>query len=353
MSSKKDIPFTGERVVPGRSPSWLTLEHLLRYRFASYFTPGCRVLDLGCGTGYGAFLLADKARLVVGADNSEEAVQYAREHYRRPNLRFEAADCRSLPFEANAFDVVTLFEVIEHLPEQEACLNEVKRVLKSSGLLLLSTPNPDRSTKQVEEENPFHFKELRQGELLELLGRHFAHVHLFYQCEFSASAIHPAASDEMGMNYKVEQSMARGDPKYFVLVCSQQSDSVSVPTVLGVDGIERQIMTIRELRESQREIDALLGQREANQREYAENLRAHGRELEARQREIEALLRQRAAHAARIAELERHVAKLEPQVQELTWLYRWIPVNRLARRYLYGKNLRRRILSFFSHHKLN
>ena len=61
------IEFTGERVVPGQVDADLWNEHLARYAFAAPLAPGKRVLDAGCGSGYGSAELARTARTVVGA----------------------------------------------------------------------------------------------------------------------------------------------------------------------------------------------------------------------------------------------------------------------------------------------
>jgi len=145
MTSQKnhrELAFTGERVVPGKTPELLVLEHLVRYRLALGFAGRRKVLDIGCGTGYGAALLAEKARLVVGVDNAADGIDFARENYRRPHLHYARADCRQLPFPNRFFDVVVLFEVIEHIAEQERCLGEIRRVLAAGGCLIVSTPNP-------------------------------------------------------------------------------------------------------------------------------------------------------------------------------------------------------------------
>jgi SAM-dependent methyltransferase len=62
-----DLSFTGERVVPGKTPQFLVLEHLVRYGFAARFAGDCKVLDVGCGTGYDASLPAREPNRVVGS----------------------------------------------------------------------------------------------------------------------------------------------------------------------------------------------------------------------------------------------------------------------------------------------
>jgi len=89
--------FTGERVIPGEVDIDLMNEHLARYTFAARLARGKRVLDAGCGAGYGSAELAQAAHDVVGIDCAIEAVNFARANYRLPNLQFEQATCTALP----------------------------------------------------------------------------------------------------------------------------------------------------------------------------------------------------------------------------------------------------------------
>src|SRR2546427_581269 len=102
---------------------------------------GRRVLDAGCGSGYGADLLVREAREVLGIDISDDAIDYARRHYRADNLRFERASCLEIPAPDGSFDLVMAFELIEHLADWQAFLREVRRVLAPGGQFLVSTPN--------------------------------------------------------------------------------------------------------------------------------------------------------------------------------------------------------------------
>src|SRR5947209_10327949 len=81
--------FTGERVIPGEVDVDLLNEHIARYAFAARLAHGKRVLDAGCGAGYGSAELAHTAQSVIGMDISAEAVEFARANYRLPNLTFE------------------------------------------------------------------------------------------------------------------------------------------------------------------------------------------------------------------------------------------------------------------------
>ena len=90
--------FTGERLIPGQVDVDLLNEHLARYAFAVRLARGKRVLDAGCGAGYGAEELSHLAESVVGLDVAAEAIEFAQANYRRPNLRFEQASCTAMPF---------------------------------------------------------------------------------------------------------------------------------------------------------------------------------------------------------------------------------------------------------------
>src|SRR5712691_7147315 len=119
--------FTGERVIPGQVNDDLWAEHFSRYVFAARMAAGRRVLDVGCGTGYGTAELARTAVSATGCDIAAEAIEYARLHY--PEARFFRASAACLPFRAASFDLITAFEVIEHLREWPEFLRETARVL--------------------------------------------------------------------------------------------------------------------------------------------------------------------------------------------------------------------------------
>ncbi len=92
--------------------------------------PGERILDLGCGTGHLTAQIAESGVEVVGIDASEDMVRVASENY--PDIRFEVADARSLPFE-NEFDAVFSNAVLHWVRPPEAVVESVWRTLRPGG----------------------------------------------------------------------------------------------------------------------------------------------------------------------------------------------------------------------------
>ena len=176
------MEFTGERLIPG-TPRFETMivEELSRLNFVRDHFIGKRVLDAGCGVGYGSHFIAENgARFVLGVDIATEAVGHGNAQYRRDNLVFTAMDCSRLAIEDECFDVVCSIELIEHLVEVDRYLREVCRVLDPEGLYYLSTPNRKVSSRPDGQASwPFHEKEFSLDELRELLEGYFAEVEIW------------------------------------------------------------------------------------------------------------------------------------------------------------------------------
>jgi SAM-dependent methyltransferase len=163
------LPLTGERTIPGLAEEnyWFR-RHEVVYERLSDRCAGRDVLEAGCGEGYGADLIADVARRVIGLDYDEATVAHVRARY--PRVEMLHGNLAALPVADESVDVVVNFQVIEHLWDQGQFVGECARVLRPGGVLLMSTPNritfsPGRDTPI----NPFHTRELNAAELTELL----------------------------------------------------------------------------------------------------------------------------------------------------------------------------------------
>jgi SAM-dependent methyltransferase len=199
-------------------------EHFLRYQWAAELVAGKRVLDAGCGTGYGAALMAASgAKEVIGVDVAEDAVSRARE---LSDAEFHVADVRNLPFTDDAFEVVTCFEVIEHVNRADEVLAELKRVLsRQGGLLLISSPNRNAYPSG----NPHHVTEFLPDELGTKVRRLFPNVVLYRQDSFLASAITdaqaPPVADlgvEVALPAHFGTKLKPGAQPYFLIAASQR-----------------------------------------------------------------------------------------------------------------------------------
>lgn len=101
---------------------------------------GKDVLEIGCGSGYGAFLLNQlEPKSYIGLDVMEEQIGLAKNKY--PQFDFIVRDAEDLSqFENNSKDVVVIFGVLHHIPNWRKTLDEIKRVLKPNGSLFLEEP---------------------------------------------------------------------------------------------------------------------------------------------------------------------------------------------------------------------
>jgi len=220
------LEFTGERFIPGTAGE-IWHEHWHRYHFAAPLVADLEVLDVACGEGYGSALLATRARSVIGADIAPSAVDHARTRYAEvANLGFRQADCAALPFADATFDAVVSFETIEHILAQELFLDEIRRVLRPDGLLILSCPNKAEYSDRRGVTNEFHVRELHRGELAALIAPRFAHTVWYGQRPSFYSVVWPEEGAAQGEIFEVSEGAAHAPspgharPLYFVVVAS-------------------------------------------------------------------------------------------------------------------------------------
>ena len=182
--SEQSVP---ERFVPAEMQGELVeLEHLARYEWAATYATGKRVLDAGCGVGYGTALLARSGALeATGVDVAEPIITAAGTEHQLTNAKFTVGDVTSLDFPDDSFDLIVCFEVIEHVEAQEKVFDELTRLLAPEGVLLISSPNPESYPSG----NPHHIRELRPAELKGELTKRFSSVQTLAQENWLVSAL--------------------------------------------------------------------------------------------------------------------------------------------------------------------
>jgi|GEM_PF-971389 len=185
------MKYTGERHLPWEKNAQANYEHYHRYAIALKFAKNKRVLDLASGEGYGVALLASVAQDVTGIDIDEETVSHASNRYIQNNLRFVKGAIQDIPFPDKAFDLITCFEVIEHVSEQEKVLDEALRLLTDEGLLVISTPNKRLFTDEIGQAWPWHVKEFYYSEFQHLLRSKFNDVIFLGQKLLTGSMVWP------------------------------------------------------------------------------------------------------------------------------------------------------------------
>jgi SAM-dependent methyltransferase len=215
------MEFTGERVIPGQTDPDLLNEHLARYAFAEALVRSKRVLDAGCGVPYGSLRLAKQAAAVFALDSAREPLAEARGEYASPKVHAVQGDCTRLPFVSGAMDAVVAFEVIEHLKDWPALLEEVRRVLAPAGVFLVSTPNRLYYAESRDTPNEFHVHEFDYEEFQAELRKVFPHTTIFL--ENHTHAITFAPPDIQGVRTSLDRTSAKPDEAHFFLaVCSSE-----------------------------------------------------------------------------------------------------------------------------------
>ena len=146
--------------------------HLIAYKEAAKLVSGT-VLEVGSGEGYGIIELAPKADHYIAVDkyNTEISDELKKEN----NITFIQAEVPPLKgIEDNSVDFVVTFQVIEHIDDDEIFLQEIHRVLKPGGKLILTTPNSMMSLTR----NPWHTREYTPAQMGKVLKSSFDNYEL-------------------------------------------------------------------------------------------------------------------------------------------------------------------------------
>lgn len=163
---KKNIPdlSTGERQMKPTVKK-IAKDHTIRYNFVlDRINDMSVLLDIGCGVGYGTWILSRGAGHVYGYDRSREARLYWRQHYRTPNSTFIQTELQGYRFMEDA-NLAVCFEFLEHVADPQPLLVGLS---KRASRIILSVPNETTNPFSVEK-FPYHKRHYTVDQLQQLL----------------------------------------------------------------------------------------------------------------------------------------------------------------------------------------
>jgi len=161
-----------------------TGEHIHRYmESARYIREGDIILDLACGSGYGADILSQQKGTTVYAGDIDPGVISACQNDWKNNtsIHFEVMDATALRFDDAFFNAIISLETIEHLTAYRQMVSEFGRVVKPGGTVIISTPNIKISSPGGRIINPFHTQEFTYEDMNDILSSEFTEVNIYGQ----------------------------------------------------------------------------------------------------------------------------------------------------------------------------
>lgn len=302
-------PASEDRFLPLRSSKGLaSAEHLARYLFAAAFCAGRRVLDIACGSGYGAYILKIMgAAEVIGVDSDAPAIAGARRHYCAEGVEFRVADATALDLDGAPFDLIVAFETLEHLEDPKGFLQSVKRHLAPGGLFIISCPNDARSLSV----SPSHLRHYTYGEFRDLVGRYFPDPQPVSQLHAAASLVLPlrdAAADGLARHPLAEAylefSKSVEDSDAFLLLCGDAAapQSTAVITKNLTEILQEASASVEHLRRRAPQLEGELAEARAR-------IDRQGRQLLSTRRALE--------------DQKAYTVELQQQLEELRYSRTW------------------------------
>jgi len=168
------------------------LDRIQFYRFVAdnFVSPDTTIADVGCGEGFGAFLLAKKASRVLGIELCPAVVERAQSLYSNDRLRYECLDVFGDTRGIERSDVVCALDVIEHVRDDREFLLKLKSMTRPGGRVVVSTPNKLLSLLTTGRPYEFHEREYCFSEFAELMSRVFgSEVEMYSVCPGALSRV--------------------------------------------------------------------------------------------------------------------------------------------------------------------
>lgn len=109
---------------------------------SNHLKPGSKVLDIGCGDGYGSFKLFKEGYHVTGIDLSKEMIQLAKSRVSIGDISFRQGNVNEIPFDDNYFDAIMAINVLEWVEDPLHALKELNRVVKPDGIICAGILGP-------------------------------------------------------------------------------------------------------------------------------------------------------------------------------------------------------------------
>jgi SAM-dependent methyltransferase len=233
------LALTGERTLPDvPAENYWFRRHLAVYEWVAARCAGLHVVDMACGEGYGAAVLARHARRVTGVDANPEAFEHARLKYGRPGVRFvrDLIERHDEPC-----DAIVFLQTVEHVEDPAALL---RRFVEMADTVFVSTPNlltlaPPGAEKS---DNPWHLREYRVEEFRALCASAAEHVELLGLFHARKLRVHELAL-RAGWD-RVHAALRITRPFYDRMVPAISSRDF----VLRADGLERALDFVAVLR---------------------------------------------------------------------------------------------------------
>jgi ubiquinone/menaquinone biosynthesis C-methylase UbiE len=225
-----------------------TIEHLHRYAIVNDYIKGKTVLDIASGEGYGSNLISKNALSVIGVDIDESTIKMASLKYQKNNLEFKVGRVDSIPVNDHSIDVVVSFETLEHHDKHQEMFLEIKRVLTSDGILIMSTPDKSYYSDKRNFKNVYHIKELYKNEFQDLISNNFKKSQILNQKYANGNSLIQEDNDNQlnsvfSGNYDIisEHDL---DPLYLISISSDVEISRQKSSIFNGKQILEQEMTI-------------------------------------------------------------------------------------------------------------